>query len=124
VTLPIRVFCLSVLFAACSLLIGCARSAKGPINLKEIRPYLKAEAEMNDVLGRLTRMRGQSHNGESSEMAAKIQVIVLYDLEGPKKGMRLKLAFRTDQKLAAALVVKKGADGKFSEVDETIVAEQ
>lgn len=99
-------------------LSGC-----GPSNsprLEAIRPHLKAGADRSDLMKQI----GLTPTlGETEEIVEKKQVIVMYDLDGSKKGMRLKLAF-ADKKLVAAAVVKPGADGKFTEVDEVIVAEQ
>jgi hypothetical protein len=87
--------------------------------LEAIRPHLTAGADRYDLMKQI----GLKPSWGGAELVEKKQVIVMYDLDGSKKGMRLKLAF-ADKKLASATVVKPGPDGKFTQVDEVIVADR
>jgi hypothetical protein len=100
-------------------LSGC-----GPSNsprLEAMRPSLKAGADRDELIKQIGLV--PSSVVDVKERLEKKHDVVTYDLDGSRKGMRLKLVF-AEKKLASATVVKPGADGKFTEVEEVIVAEQ
>jgi hypothetical protein len=109
-----------VAFAVCVTLgvSGCGPSSSP--RLEAIRPHLKRGADRKELIQQIGL---KPTNGDADEIVEKKQIVVFYDLDGSKKGMRLKLAF-AGKKLAYAAVVRPGADGKFTEVDEVIVPEQ
>jgi hypothetical protein len=99
------------------LLPGC-----GPSNsprLESIRPHLKVGANRDDLVKQIGL---QFHVASGQEIVETGEVPLLYDLDGSKKGRRLKLVF-ADKKLASAAVVKPGVDGKYTEVEEVLLPE-
>jgi hypothetical protein len=114
-----RLLGLALAFVVAAGVFGC-RPSNSP-RLEAIRPHLKAGASDEELM-KLTE-KWPSRIGDPKEMLKKNQVILLLELDGTKAGMWLKLAFG-DKKLASAAVVKNEKDGRFTEVDEVIVAER
>jgi hypothetical protein len=103
------------------LLSGCGPTTSP--RLETIRPHLKAGTNRNELIEKIGITQSELEQSVGATIDDKKAQIVLLDLDGSKRQMKLRLAFR-DQKLIGAAVVKPDRDGKYTEVDELIVAEK